>query len=170
MDDNSITVGTVKSAFPPPIGKYLNVIGEGTEGVVYRNDKGNAVKIIPKFTQKEIRYHLMLQHSRIVSLLAINEDMYSYHLTLELASGDMSGGGYYKGVLTEQRIALYTSQVISALSHIHAKSIVHCDVKGKNIFAFPLSAGVKVRVPVFFLLTCLVGRSWWNVHFNWYLQ
>jgi serine/threonine protein kinase len=59
----------------------------------------------------------------------------SYHLFLELAPGGSLADEVARsgGRLEENRIAAYTADVLRGLAYIHEKSLVHGDIKSRNI-------------------------------------
>lgn len=63
------------------------------------------------------------------------------NLHLEYSSeGDVANGG----IVNETLLRRYVWCLVSALSHVHANGIVHCDVKSKNVLVFNGSSSVKL--------------------------
>ncbi|CAA7038019.1 unnamed protein product [Microthlaspi erraticum] len=59
-----------------------------------------------------------------------------------LPEGDVANGG---GVVTEETLLRrYVWCLVSALRHVHANGIVHCDVKSKNVLVFNGGSSVKL--------------------------
>ncbi|EFH55504.1 MAPKKK14 [Arabidopsis lyrata subsp. lyrata] len=54
--------------------------------------------------------------------------------------GDVANGG----IVNETLLRRYVWCLVSALSHVHANGIVHCDVKSKNVLVFNGSSSVKL--------------------------
>ena len=49
----------------------------------------------------------------------------------------------HRGALPEREVIYYATQILSALSYIHSKGIVHCDIKPQNIILLP-NGNIKV--------------------------
>ncbi|CAK9164188.1 unnamed protein product [Ilex paraguariensis] len=62
-----------------------------------------------------------------------------------LPNGTVSDVAKLFGADVDERIvANYTWCVVSALSYVHSKGIVHCDVKGKNVLVGPRNGAAKL--------------------------
>jgi len=75
-----------------------------------------------------------LRHPHIIQLLETYEDPHHFHLVMELCSG----GRLVKFVarqsnFIESDVAHLMNQVLAALKYIHAKDIIHRDVKPDNL-------------------------------------
>ncbi|KAL1219615.1 Mitogen-activated protein kinase kinase kinase 18 [Cardamine amara subsp. amara] len=57
-----------------------------------------------------------------------------------LPKGDVANGG----IVHETLLRRYLWSLVSALSHVHANGIVHCDVKSKNVLVFNGGSSVKL--------------------------
>ncbi|CAN7104458.1 unnamed protein product [Brassica rapa subsp. narinosa] len=85
-------------------------------------------------------------HPHIVRFLGddvSNEGTTSFrNLHLEyLPEGDVANGGK---IVNEETVGRYVWCLVSALGHIHANGIVHCDVKSKNVLVANGGSSVKL--------------------------
>jgi aurora kinase len=89
-----------------------------------------------RLIRREIEVHQNLAHKNILKLLSWFHDATNIYLVLEYAPG----GSLYsrlkkqkKGRFDEHTAAQYVAQVADALRYMHAKNIIHRDVKPENI-------------------------------------
>ncbi|KAG7268860.1 hypothetical protein CRUP_011309 [Coryphaenoides rupestris] len=123
------------------------VIGDGNFAIVRecrRRDTGQrlAVKIVERskligrehMMQNELSLLASLSHPRVVRLFAHYHTHTQAYLVLELVNGgDLFEAITKRGKFPEAEAGLIVSDVSGALSYIHAKSIVHRDVKPENL-------------------------------------
>ncbi|PAV90507.1 hypothetical protein WR25_27157 isoform B [Diploscapter pachys] len=84
------------------------------------------------------------------------ETLSKVHLVLEYASGgELYNYVHERGKLTEAEAQPLFAQIVSAVSHMHARSIVHRDIKSENIM-FSAPGVVKL---VDFGFSCLIASS-----------
>lgn len=123
------------------------VLGSGVNGNVHRatghDGKDYAVKSFKKeimseselrSLQQEVDIHRSLQHPHIVRLEQVIESDSELHLVYEC----LQGGQLYSrlssdGALREEDAALAVRQVLLALAYLHAKGVVHRDLKLENL-------------------------------------
>lgn len=126
------------------------VLGKGRASeVVFAFDTATgdhaAVKIVNKensrssdreFAENEVRIRMTVQHPCIVQTLDIFETPYDLFLVMEL----MAGGTLDRRIsrhtvpLTESEARLVFRRIIAAVQHLHARNIVHRNIKPQNIF------------------------------------
>ena len=129
------------------------LIGKGAFGKVYRATRiggvgGSAamgeqvaVKQVPKesgvkmeLLHNEITIWEQLHHPNLVRLLDVFENEESLSLVTEI----MRGGDLFKKLekatfFSEEVAAGLARQIVSAVAHLHAHGVVHCDLKPSNI-------------------------------------
>ena len=83
----------------------------------------------------EIKIHQSLSHQHIVQFEHFFEDSENVYIMLELCSNQtMSELLRRRKRLTELEVQCYLLQILSAISHIHSKRIIHRDIKIGNLF------------------------------------
>lgn len=148
--------GACKEASLPP-GQYFafrrleddflmerEMLGCGMSGQVRRgtgkmDGKQYAVKTLNKKSlspeelssvRNEINIHLSLDHPHIVRLERVYETDTVVHLVMELLQGgDLLSRVVQRGRFSEDETAEAVRQVLSAVEYLHAKSLVHRDLK-----------------------------------------
>jgi len=157
--------------------KYVfrnKVLGYGASSTVRlairRCDKARvAVKCIPKYVVlrdltilEEITLLRKLNHPNIVKML----DVYETDAEIQLVMEYCQGGELYDAVQTssfgnlleshgETAICKVITQILLALEYLHARSIVHRDVKPENVLLFSNDGELKVKLSDFGLATTL---------------
>lgn len=129
--------------------KVLGKLGSGAMAVVYKAkqlslDRVVAVKVLPKkFVQKsdyverfykEGRLAAKLNHNNIVQAIDVGEVGGLYYFVMEYVEGKTLYDDLSKGkVFNESEALEIILQLSNALSHAHSLSLIHRDVKPKNI-------------------------------------
>ena len=135
-------------------GRYLliSVVGKGGSSVVfnaYDRKMGCTVAIkmldlslahpaernaIKKQFIDEVRAHSSVSHPAIAGFRGANLKSDPMYFAMEFADG-LTLKEYIKRkkILTQREIIDISCQTLSALSHLHSKNIVHCDIKPHNI-------------------------------------
>ncbi|KAK5624673.1 hypothetical protein RRF57_000389 [Xylaria bambusicola] len=146
------------------VGKML---GKGGFAVCYEGQlpghrKRYALKIVrskmpSKMEQKfqtELQIHSKMRHQNIVQFLrAFSFDSYTY-LVLELCpNGSLMDMVKRRKGLTEPEVRFYSIQVAGAIKYMHAKGIIHRDLKMGNIF---LDRNMNAKIGDFGLAALLV--------------
>ncbi|KAI0911810.1 hypothetical protein F4823DRAFT_263288 [Ustulina deusta] len=146
------------------IGKML---GKGGFAVCYEGQmpghrKKYALKIVrskmpSKMEQKfqtELQIHSKMRHQNIVQFLrAFSFDSCTY-LVLELcANGSLMDMVKRRKGLTEPEVRFYSIQIAGAIKYMHAKGIIHRDLKMGNIF---LDRNMNAKIGDFGLAALLV--------------
>ena len=128
--------------------QITELLGRGTVSHVYRaetRDRGEvALKVLTPFAEAraEVRalfeqeYELMarLDHPNVLRALQAGVIAQTHYMEIELIDGEtMWDKVQRKGRLTVAESVRIVQQMCSALDHVHAKRIVHRDVKPSNI-------------------------------------
>lgn len=83
--------------------------------------------------RNEVNIHRQLRHPHIVKLLKYWEDEYRIYLLMDLVEGpSLEQYLRSRGRLSEQEVSIYACQVFEALAYLHAKRIIHRDIKLAN--------------------------------------
>ncbi|KAG9253612.1 serine/threonine protein kinase [Emericellopsis atlantica] len=110
-------------------------------------------KMESKF-QTELQIHSKMKHKNIVQFFrafSFNECTY---LTLELCpNGSLMDMVKRRKGLTEAEVRFYSVQIAGAIKYMHAKGVIHRDLKMGNIF---LDAGMNAKIGDFGLAALLV--------------
>lgn len=120
-------------------------IGEGSFGKIYHgtNRENGAVRAIKVVAKTRIHSANMyneadllktLDHPHIITIYEVIESEETIGIVIELCEG----GSLFERVisrmpLSEDRVALYMSQIVSGVAYCHNNSIVHRDLKLENI-------------------------------------
>jgi len=140
---------TKAAAHQIPGYKITGKLGAGAMAIVYKAkqlslDRTVAIKILPKrFSEKpdyvqrfykEGKAAAKLNHNNIVQAIDVNEAGGYHYFVMEYVEGktiydDLAAGKIFK----EDQAIEITTQVAKALQHAHARSLIHRDVKPKNI-------------------------------------
>jgi len=143
--------------------KIVEKIGGGGMSVVWKAydlvlDRNVALKILrPEMSEDEdfiLRFRreaqsvASLSHPSIVNIYDVGEDQGLYFIVMELIGEGETLRDYLKakGRLPVDRALEITAEICEALSHAHAKRIIHRDIKPQNIL---LTAEGKAKVADF---------------------
>ncbi|GJW14267.1 pleckstrin homology-like domain-containing protein [Tanacetum coccineum] len=138
-----------------------NCIGQGSFGVVnlavydgfnlpfaVKSVVSNSDNQFFKCLENEIEILKSLSSPYIVKYIGDDitcENMSEYrNLHMEYMSGGTVADVAKHKKLSEHEVRCYTRCITSALSYIHARNIVHCDVKGKNVLVGNSDGTVKL--------------------------
>ena len=126
--------------------KILNNLGSSTYGDVFlayniytkekvaikKINKSNEELLSPEIILDEIEILKSLSHPDIVKIIEFYETKEAYYIVNELCSG---GELFEKalGNLSETQISVIFKQILSGLSYLHSKNIMHRDLKLENI-------------------------------------
>ena len=150
--------------------QYLkkHFLGKGGFARVYEfisldNRQSFAAKVIGKDTlvkarrkqklMSEIKIHKSLNHPNIVGFDHYFEDSENVYLMLELCQNQsLSELLRRRKRLVEMEVQCYMLQIISALSYIHSKKVIHRDLKIGNLF---LTEKMEIKLGDFGLATKL---------------
>ncbi|XP_047323344.1 serine/threonine-protein kinase AtPK2/AtPK19-like [Impatiens glandulifera] len=142
IDDNVPTIGLEDF-------EVMKVVGQGGFGKVYQvRKKGTceiyAMKVMRKdkimeknhagYMKAERDILTKIQHPFIVQLRYSFQTKYRLYLVLDF----MNGGHlffqlYHQGLFREDLARIYAAEIVSAVCHLHANSIMHRDLKPENI-------------------------------------
>jgi len=139
------------------VGDYqiLGILGRGGMGAVYRvrntlTDREDAMKVVlPGAADKgeiadrflrEIRIQASLQHPHIAAIRTAFRSGESVLMIMELIDGVSLDAKLREGSLPLGEAFRITDDILSALSHAHARGIVHRDIKPSNIIVTPRGA------------------------------
>ena len=127
------------------LGRYrlLRRLGAGGFGVVWaafdeRLEREVAVKILPRDGQdrsgeREARAAARLNHPGIVALYELGEDETNTYLVSELVPGSTFAELAFERALSDRDVARIGVALADALSHAHARRVIHRDVKPGNV-------------------------------------
>lgn len=149
------------------------VLGRGMSGEVVlgsRIDSGMpcAVKTLRKerltesekqSLQNEVEFGLSLDHPHIIKVEQVFENEQSVHIVTEmLQGGELHDSLRKRGCFSEDETATIVTQLLEALSYMHERGIVHCDLKLENVL-LEGSDSDQVRIIDFGLAARLDGST-----------
>ncbi|XP_040184776.1 serine/threonine-protein kinase D1-like [Rana temporaria] len=153
---NNLDISHMYQIFPD------EVLGSGQFGVVYggkhrKTGRDVAIKIIDKLRfpsrqESQLRNEVaILQNLRshgVVDLEAMCETPERIYVVMEKLHGDMLEMilSSDKGRLPERVTRFIVTQILMALRHLHAKNIVHCDLKPENVLLATEDAFPQVKL------------------------
>jgi hypothetical protein len=150
-------------------GQYeiVSRLGEGGMGVVYRArdrvlGRDVALKFLGGALEAQARQRLLrearaasaLSHPNICTVHEVGEADGESYIVMELIEGAPLSSVIPSGGMPYQSVIRYGTQIAAALSHAHARNIVHRDLKSSNVMVTPeglvkvLDFGLALRVPV----------------------
>ncbi|KAL8038918.1 hypothetical protein ABFX02_10G002400 [Erythranthe guttata] len=129
--------------------EVLKVVGQGAFGKVYQVRKRGssevyAMKVMRKdkimeknhaeYMKAERDILTKIDHPFIVPLRYSFQTKYRLYLVLDFVNGGhLFFQLYHHGLFREELARIYTAEIISAVSHLHANGIMHRDLKPENI-------------------------------------
>ncbi len=159
----AIIVDVKKNGGIPPTSmeyyKFVRLIGKGSFGKVMLGmhkltGKYVAIKAIDKSIMKnefsrnkvlqEVYILKKIRHANVIRLLEVFEDPLQLLIVMEYAAGgDLLRLLKKKGQLEEDEARAIFRQIVYGLGHIHARSVLHRDIKLDNIL-LDSDGGVKI--------------------------
>lgn len=129
--------------------EVLKIVGQGAFGKVYQVRKRGtseiyAMKVMRKdkimeknhaeYMKGERDILTKIDHSFIVQLRYSFQTKYRLYLVLDFINGGhLFFQLYHHGLFREDLARIYTGEIVSAVSHLHACGIMHRDLKPENI-------------------------------------
>eukprot|EP01129_Flabellula_baltica_P005092 TRINITY_DN1815_c0_g1_i2.p1 TRINITY_DN1815_c0_g1~~TRINITY_DN1815_c0_g1_i2.p1 ORF type:complete len:486 (-),score=99.69 TRINITY_DN1815_c0_g1_i2:42-1499(-) len=129
--------------------ELLKIIGQGTFGRVYqvkKSDSGNiyAMKVLRKdyvIQTNAVKYTMMeneilrnLNHPFILGLkYSFQTRDHLYMVTDYLGGGELFFHLNNEDFFTEERVKLYSAQIVLALSYLHENGVIYRDLKPENL-------------------------------------
>jgi len=151
-------VATAELAHELILGRYrpLRPLGSGGMGHVWlaRDERSGldvALKIVPREgkaaarAEREARAAAALRHPRCQRIYALARDRDHVYIAYEYIPGRTMRQALQAGRLDDADAVEVACQVLEALTHAHARGIVHRDVKPSNVLLAE-SAGLDVRL------------------------
>jgi len=142
-------------------------LGEGQTGVVMlatdKHGKKFAVKSINKrairqkdreWFEREVNIHLTLDHPHILRLEHVLECTQKLLLVTEyMAGGELFANILERGQFSERDAAACATQLLHAVTYLHAHKIIHRDLKLRNILCMDTSGTPQLKIIDFGLAT-----------------
>ena len=159
------------------IGKYeiLEEVGRGGFAVVYRArdtvlERVVALKVLHPYWaedsdfvtrfRRETQVAARLRHSRIVTIYETGEADGQLYVAMEFVPGrTLHELLEAEGALSLERALPILGQIADALDYAHARSVVHGDVKPRNIVVEETPDGIRAILTDFGLVRAMVGSN-----------
>lgn len=156
---------------PDMLGRYkvLKVLGEGGQGCVVQardelDDRLVAIKYAAhpahvSLLRREQMFLSQLAHKNIIEVLGAGDEPGIFYVVLPLRSGESLQLVYAQHRPDPVLAAEITLQIARAIAHMHAKNVVHRDIKPGNIHLDPES---PIETAVLLDLGMAVDVGAWN--------
>jgi TolB-like protein/tetratricopeptide (TPR) repeat protein len=137
-----------EAALPERIGRYriLQKLGQGGMGVVYAAEDPTLGRRVALKTivdpdeetrtrfRREARAAASVSHPNACQIFEIGEDTGRLFIAMELLDGEPLSERLKRGPLTVAEVLSLGREVLAALGALHARAVVHRDVKPSNVF------------------------------------
>ncbi|KAH3761228.1 dihydrolipoamide succinyltransferase [Pelomyxa schiedti] len=122
----------------------LEIIGKGSFGVVFkslRKTKGDFVaikKLSRRFHSESLMTEIdtlrCMAHKNVVKYIEhLSSDTHIYIVMEYIENGSLSSIVKRYGILPENIVCTYVSQVLEGLAYLHEQGVIHRDIKGANL-------------------------------------
>ncbi|XP_076959329.1 mitogen-activated protein kinase kinase kinase 1-like [Bidens hawaiensis] len=116
--------------------KEVSLLDHGTQGK-------QSILQLQQLLFQEIFLLTQFQHDNIVRYLGTDKDDAKLYIFLELVPKGSLANLYHKHRLHDSQVSTYTRQILSGLTYLHDRNVVHRDIKCANILV-DVSGSVKL--------------------------
>ncbi|KAJ0773357.1 putative mitogen-activated protein kinase kinase kinase STE-STE11 family [Helianthus annuus] len=123
--------------------KEVSLLDQGSQGKQSILQLEQVIYELLSSSRVEIFLLSQFQHDNIVRYLGTDKDDGKLYIFLELVPKGSLANLYQKYRLRDSQVSTYTRQILSGLSYLHDRNVVHRDIKCANILV-DVSGSVKL--------------------------